>query len=34
VFALLAAVYLYMAQPHHEEEHHGAEEHGAQPAHA
>lgn len=34
VFALLAAVYLYMAQPLHEEEHHGAEEHGAQPAHA
>ena len=34
VFALLAAVYLYMAQPHHEEEHRGAEEHGAQPAHA
>lgn len=34
VFALLAAVYLYMAQPHHEEEPHGAEEVGAQPAHA
>lgn len=34
VFALLAAVYLYMAQPHHEEAHHGAAEHGAQPAHA
>ena len=34
VFALLAAVYLYMAQPHPEEEHHGAAEHGAQPAHA
>jgi F-type H+-transporting ATPase subunit a len=34
VFALLSAVYLYMAQPHgdHDEEHHGAE--GAQPAHA
>jgi F-type H+-transporting ATPase subunit a len=33
VFALLAAVYLYMAQPHHdEEEHHAAEENV--PAHA
>jgi len=33
VFALLASVYLYMAQPTHEhdEEHVGAE-HGAQPA--
>lgn len=31
VFALLAAVYLYMALPHHEEEPAGAE-HGAQPA--
>jgi F-type H+-transporting ATPase subunit a len=34
VFALLAAVYLYMAQPIHGEEHHGAEVVGAQPAHA
>jgi F-type H+-transporting ATPase subunit a len=35
VFALLAAVYLYMAQPQHEgDEHHAAEESGAVPAHA
>jgi F-type H+-transporting ATPase subunit a len=36
VFALLAAVYLYMAQPQHEheEEHHAAEESGTVPAHA
>jgi F-type H+-transporting ATPase subunit a len=34
VFALLAAVYLYMAQPLHEDEHEGAKDHGAAPAHA